>query len=158
MGDRVTASLHFWLRLSLCFLIVRGLLSSFSWIAARRSMTAGKSTGVRATRSIMAAFWFTLGCAFISYHAPIKRLNDVLIIERRTDGSLRSIASGTGEFETITCYPNDFQPGEKFQYWMYENRVTCKDFRGFGRGFKAYTDADGNRIKFPIHKEIADVR
>lgn len=108
--------------------------------------------------AIMPIFWFMLGCAFVSYHLPIKRLDDVLVLERRADGSLKSIAAGTGEFETVTCSQNDFQPGEKFEYWMYENQITCKNFRGIGKGFKAYTDASGKRIKFPITKEIADVR
>lgn len=161
MGDRVTASLHFWLRLSLLCLTVRGLLSSFSWIAARRSMTAGKSTGANANRPIMAAFWFTLGCAFISYRQiGIPPLENITILARRSDSSFQMMTEKGQTFEVTFCADThvDFREGERLQILRYEQRTGCKSLNGRNLGFIAYTDRDGNRVHYPITKEIADVR
>ena len=166
-GVRVMASLHFWLRLSLLFLTLRGLWSIGGWIAARRNLTAATPNEgtARAGRMIkplvMPGFWFTLGCAFIVYWSTgIPPLENVTIMAKRSDAAFQMVNEKGQKFEITFCGDThvDFQEGEKLQVLSYEQRTGCKSLNGRNLGFIAYTDKDGNRIHFPIPKEIADVR
>lgn len=110
--------------------------------------------------------WVTVGALLgipigWNLHRPsdTKKLDNVLVLKVRPDGTLRASADGVEDFETATCTPNDFKQGEKFTYWKYQNRPGCKQMAGEGLGFHAVTDeASGKRIIFPTPEETADAR
>jgi hypothetical protein len=63
-------------------------------------------------------------------------------------------------FETKFCADSctDLEKGERLQTFTYEQRPGCKSINGPRLGWVAYNDAFGNRIKYPVVEEIADVR
>jgi hypothetical protein len=161
MGDRVTASLHFWLRLSLALLTLRGLYSIGTWIAARRNMTGGTASadtglaGRMIKPTIIAAFWFSLGCsAMILYltRNNFERIN-LDVREVYAAGNAKMQERGSGDIVYVNPCPESptkFLPGMHVKEIRYAQMAGCKLIKYFDYD----AEPDGT-----IHLgEIADAR
>lgn len=103
--------------------------------------------------------WVTVGALLgipigWNLHQPseIKKMENVLIILKRSDVAFQVSTPKDGKLEKTFCEPPDFQPGEAFEFIKYRKERDCSNIRGPGKGFKAFTDPQGNRIKFPIQE------
>jgi len=90
--------------------------------------------------------------------SSVKSLPETLILAVNPDGSYRMLASDGRKFDTTFCHgKDDLLPGNKLKEFKFEQRVGCKNIRGYGLGYVAYTD-HGVRRTYPVPMEVADVR
>jgi hypothetical protein len=88
-------------------------------------------------------------------------MGDVLVLNRFDPQNYRLQTEWGQSFGAVIC-PNssaDWEPGEKLQIWIYEQKHGCKSMNGPNLGYIKYSDGNGQSVKFPIPpKEIADAR
>jgi hypothetical protein len=89
----------------------------------------------------------------------VKSLPETLILDINPDGSYQMLAKDGRKFDTTFCRGrDDLAPGNKLKEFKFEQRVGCKNIRGDGLGYVAYTD-HGVRRTYPIPLEVtANVR
>lgn len=88
----------------------------------------------------------------------VKSLPETLILDINSDGSYSMLASDGRKFDTTFCHGrDDLEPGNKLKEFKFEQRVGCKNIRGDGLGYVAYTDHGVRRI-YQIPMEVANVR
>ena len=107
------------------------------------------------TRYGVVAFAFLFSgffCRDLAQHTNEHTLANLLILKRHNSREYRLQTDRGQAFEVTICkQPLDWRPGEKLQVWNYEQVEGCK----INLGFVAYTDSEGNRLKFST-QELAD--
>jgi hypothetical protein len=158
MEGTVNGSLHFWLRLSLYALTLRGLWSITGSTAARQSMTGASMSAIRAAGKLINpltvwVFWFTAGCSFMAFQIDrnsFERRN-LDVSEVYPAGNAKLIERDGG----IVVYvnpcpetPTKFLPGMHVTKINYAQMAGCKMVKFFD-----YDATPNGRIKTG---EIAD--
>jgi hypothetical protein len=159
-GVAVTGSLHFWLRLSLCALTLRGLWSITGWIAARRSMTGAGTPVIRAAGRVINplavwVFWFTAGCSFMVFQFDRNSYErrDLDVAEVFPAGNARMIERDGGTTVYVSPCPQSptrFLPGMHVKVIRYAQMDGCKLVKYFD-----YDMRPDGRIQLG---EVANVR
>lgn len=98
-------------------------------------------------------------------NSSIMHMPDTLIVSSvYPDGSRDMLDKDGRKFGTKFCIHGDDNPnqndltvGNKLKQFDYIQRADCKEIRGYGVGYVAYS-SKGVRDVFPIPKEIADAR
>jgi hypothetical protein len=82
--------------------------------------------------------------------------SDALVVERYDDLNFLIQPARMQPKEWTSCYPLDFERGQKMKSVTYQQRKGCKDLTVNGE-YDFWMDGP-NRIKFPIPLEVANVR
>jgi hypothetical protein len=164
----MTHSIHFWLRWFLLLVGLLGIYSTVSFLLRKRKKISFIEKSILNTitseRTVMMKLaFYGLCCFYVGYFVGgtnreatklenMQTLANVLVLERHNDFAYRMQTEHGQAFEITFCENSytDFQPYEKLQILTYEQRKGCKNISGRKLGFVAYTDKNGERLKFPL--------
>jgi hypothetical protein len=118
----------------------------------------GKRTVWISTIALLAGLGLGYEGRDLQMKSNVRSLPETLILDVNPDGSYQMLARDGRKFDTTFCHGrDDLVPGNKLKEFKFEQRVGCKNIRGFGLGYVAYTD-HGVRRTYEIPQEIANVR